>query len=234
MKENNLIKNMNKNKLSYGCQLNSPSSEQIELLGMAGFDFILFDGEHGTFTPDSLEDQTRIAEMANLTPFAMVPNIERSTIHSFLERGILGIHGPNINTKEDAEKLSQSCKYSPLGTRSLSLSRATHFGFGPARKKFMEHTNSQTIVIALLEHKDVLKELDQITQVPGIDFYAIGPKDFAQSIGRPGEINHPEVKNFEKKVIKSVYKNGKKMSPDVYKVIKSSELFYSAAKSFIK
>ncbi|GIS68317.1 MAG: hypothetical protein CM1200mP7_2660 [Chloroflexota bacterium] len=48
MKENNLIKNMNKNKLSYGCQLNSPSSEQIELLGMAGFDFILFDGEHGT------------------------------------------------------------------------------------------------------------------------------------------------------------------------------------------
>ncbi|MQG19467.1 MAG: hypothetical protein FI687_06825 [SAR202 cluster bacterium] len=234
MKRNNLITNMKQNKLSYGCQFNSPSSEQIELLGMANFDFILFDGEHGTFTPDSLEDQARISEMANLTPFAMVPNIERSTIHSFLERGVLGIHGPNINTKEDAEKLSQACKYSPLGNRSLSLSRATHFGLGPSRKEFMEHTNSQIIVIALLEHKDVLKELDQIIQVPGIDFYAIGPKDFAQSIGRPGEIDHPEVKNFEKAVMKSVNENGKKMSGDVYKVIKSSELFYCAAKSFIE
>ena len=156
MKINNLIKNINQNILSYGCQLNSPASEQIELLGMAGFDFILFDGEHGTFTPDTLEDQTRIAEMAGLTPFAMVPNIERSTIHSFLERGILGIHGPNINTKEDAEKLSKACKYSPSGTRSLSLSRATNFGFGTSRKKFMEHTNSQTIVIALLEHLSLI------------------------------------------------------------------------------
>ena len=164
----------------------------------------------------------------------MVPNIERSTIHSFLERGILGIHGPNINTKEDAEKLSKACKYSPSGTRSLSLSRATNFGFGTSRKKFMEHTNSQTIVIALLEHKDVLEELDEITKVPGIDFYAIGPKDFAQSIGRPGEMDHPDVKDFEKKVVESVNKNGKKMAGDVYRVIKSSELFYSAAKSFIK
>ena len=234
MKINNLIKNINQNILSYGCQLNSPASEQIELLGMAGFDFILFDGEHGTFTPDTLEDQTRIAEMAGLTPFAMVPNIERSTIHSFLERGILGIHGPNINTKEDAENLSKACKYSPLGTRSLSLSRATNFGFGTSRKKFMEHTNSQTIVIALLEHKDVLEELDEITKVPGIDFYAIGPKDFAQSIGRPGEMEHPDVKDFEKKVVESVNKNGKKMAGEVYRIIKSSELFYSAAKSFIK
>ena len=234
MKINNLIKNMKQNKASYGCQLNSPSSEQIELLGMAGFDFILFDGEHGTFTPDTLEDQARIAEMAKLTPFAMVPNIEKSTIHSFLERGILGIHGPNINTKEDAENLSAACKYSPLGTRSLSLSRATYFGLGPSRKELMHHINSQIIVIALLEHKDVLKELDQIVKVPGIDFYAIGPKDFAQSIGKPGEINHQEVKDFEKKVTKSVYENGKKMAGDAYKVIKSSELFYSAAKSFIK
>ncbi|GIS68316.1 MAG: hypothetical protein CM1200mP7_2650 [Chloroflexota bacterium] len=80
----------------------------------------------------------------------------------------------------------------------------------------------------------MLKELDQITQVPGIDFYAIGPKDFAQSIGRPGEIDHPEVKNFEKKLLNPYIKMEKKKSPDVYKVIKSSELFYSAAKSFIK
>ena len=86
MKINNLIKNINQNILSYGCQLNSPASEQIELLGMAGFDFILFDGEHGTFTPDTLEDQTRIAEMAGLTPFAMDQiSIQKKMLKSYLK-----------------------------------------------------------------------------------------------------------------------------------------------------
>ena len=108
MKKNKVVTNLQTGKKSYGCQLNSPSSEQIELLGMAGFDFVLFDGEHGTFTPDTLEDQTRVAEMSGLTPFAMVPNVESSTIHSFLERGIQGIHGPNIPTKEDSEKLTRA------------------------------------------------------------------------------------------------------------------------------
>ena len=128
MRTNKIVTNLQVGKTSYGCQLNSPSSEQIELLGMAGFDFVLFDGEHGTFTPDTLEDQTRVAEMSGLTTFAMVPNVESSTIHSFLERGIQGIHGPNITTKEDAEKLSRACRYAPEGMRSLSFSRATYFG----------------------------------------------------------------------------------------------------------
>ncbi len=234
MKANKVVTNLKAGKTSYGCQLNSPSSEQIELLGMAGFDFVLFDGEHGTFTPDTLEDQTRVAEMSGLTTFAMVPNVESSTIHSFLERGIQGIHGPNITTKEDAEKLSIACRYAPEGMRSLSFSRATNFGHGPERKDYMAHANSQMIVIALLEHIDVLKNLDQILEVEGIDFFAIGPKDLAQSLGLPGQMNHPKVKEFEDIVVKSVHNKGKKMSGDAYRAVKASQLFYNAAKSFIQ
>ncbi len=234
MRTNKVITKLQSGETSYGCKLNSPSSEQIELLGMAEYDFVLFDGEHGTFTPNTLEDQTRIAEMSGLTPFAMVPNVESSTIHSFLERGILGIHGPNITTKEDAEKLSSACRYAPEGMRSLSFSRATHFGYGPARKDYMEHANSQIIVIALLEHIDVLNNLDKILEVEGIDFYAIGPKDLAQSIGLPGQMDHPKVKEFESVIVKAVHNKGKKMGGEVYRVVNATDLFYNAAKSFIK
>ena len=230
---NNILSKMDEDEVAYGCQFNSPSSEQIELLGIAGFDFVIFDGEHGSFTLGDLEDQSRVAQMSGLTAIGMVPDVEAPTIHSFLERGILGIHGPNITTSEDAQKLADACRYAPNGRRSLSFSRATNFGFGPPRPEYMAHANTQIIVIALLEHVDALDNLDAILSVEGIDLYSIGPKDLAQSMGIPGQMNHPRVKEFEAKVIESVHNAGKTMAPEVISAQRASQLFLDAAVTFV-
>ncbi|MCH2320565.1 MAG: aldolase/citrate lyase family protein [SAR202 cluster bacterium] len=233
LRKNNIIENMTRGAISYGCKFNSPSSEQIELLGIAGYDFVIFDGEHGSFTLSDLEDQCRVAQMANLTPVGMVPNVELSTIHSFLERGVMGIHGPNITTPQDAQKLAEGCRYAPEGRRSLSFSRATHFGFGPPRPEYMAHANSQIIVIALIEHIDALQHLDDIIAVEGIDLYSVGPKDLAQSMGLPGQMEHPDVLNFISTVQKSVRSAGKSMSGEAITLQLASQLFLDAATSFI-
>jgi 2-keto-3-deoxy-L-rhamnonate aldolase RhmA len=230
---NNILSKMDEGEVAYGCQFNSPSSEQIELLGIAGFDFVIFDGEHGSFTLGDLEDQSRVAQMSGLTAIGMVPDVEAPTIHSFLERGILGIHGPNITTPEDAQKLADACRYAPNGRRSLSFSRATHFGFGPPRPEYMAHANTQIIVIALLEHVDALDNLDAILSVEGIDLYAVGPKDLAQSMGIPGQMDHPRVKEFEAKVIESVHNAGKTMASEVISAQRASQLFLDAAVTFV-
>ncbi len=229
---NNIIAKMSKGEVAYGCQFNSPSSEQVELLGIAGFDFVILDGEHGSFTLSDLEEQTRVAEMSGLTAVGMVPDVEAATIHSFLERGVLCIHGPNINTPEDARKLANACRYAPDGRRSLSFSRATHFGFGPPRPEYMAHANTQIMVIALLEHVDALENLDGILDVDGIDLYGVGPKDLAQSMGLPGQMDHPRVKEFEAQVTDAVHAAGKKMSQEVISVRRASQLFLDAATAF--
>ena len=223
LRTNNIVAKMKKGEMAYGCQFNSPSSEQVELLGVAGFDFVIFDGEHGTFTAADLEEQTRVAEMCGLTPIGMVPDVEAATIHSFLERGIMGIHGPNITTKRDAQKLAGACRYSPEGKRSLSFSRATHFGSGPSRPEYMAHANSQMLVSALIEHVDALKDLDGILAVEGIGLYGVGPKDLAQSMGLPGQMDHPRVKEFESRVSDAVHARGKKMSYEVISVQRASQ-----------
>ena len=233
VRTNNIIENMTRGAISYGSQFNSPSSEQIELLGIAGYDFVIFDGEHGSFTLSDLEDQCRVAQMANLTPVGMVPNVELSTIHSFLERGVMGIHGPNITTPEDAQKLAEGCRYAPEGRRSLSFSRATHFGFGPPRPEYMAHANSQTIVIALIEHIDALQHLDDILAVDGIDLYSVGPKDLAQSMGLPGQMEHPDVLSFISTIQQSVSSAGKAMSGEAITLQLASQFFLDAATSFI-
>ena len=233
MKTNNIVAKMQSGEMAYGCQFNSPASEQVELLEMAGFDFVIFDGEHGTFTAADLEEQSRVAEMCGLTPSGMVPDVEAPTIHSFLERGIMGIHGPNITTERDAQKLADACRYAPEGKRSLSFSRATHFGSGPPRSEYMAHANSQMLVIALIEHVDALDNLDGILSVNGIDLYGVGPKDLAQSMGLPGQMDHPRVKEFESRVIDAVHAAGKKMGNEVISVQRTSQLFLDAARTFI-
>ena len=229
---NNVLAKMRKGEIAFGCQFNSPSSEQVELLGIAGYDFVIFDGEHGSFTLSDLEEQSRVAQMSGLTPVGMVPDVELPTIHSFLERGIMGIHAPNITTEEDAQKLAEGCRYAPEGRRSLSFSRATHFGFGPPRPEYMAHANSQIIVMALIEHVDALDNIDGILSVEGIDFYGIGPKDLAQSMGLPGQMEHPRVKEFTRQVTDAVHAAGKKMSHEVITAHRASHFFLAAAVAF--
>ena len=229
---NNILAKMEKGEIAFGCQFNSPASEQVELLGIAGYDYVIFDGEHGSFTLSDLEEQSRVAQMCGLTPVGMVPDVELPTIHSFLERGIMGINGPNITTEEDARKLAEGCRYAPEGRRSLSFSRASHFGFGPPRPEYMAHANSQVIVMALIEHVDALDNIDGILSVEGIDFYGIGPKDLAQSMGLPGQMEHPRVKEFTRQVTDAVHAAGKKMSHEVVAAHRASHFFLKAAVAF--
>ncbi len=232
LRTNNIIEKMRKGEIAFGCQFNSPAAEQVELLGIAGYDYVIFDGEHGSFTLSDLEEQSRVAQMCGLTPVGMAPDVELPTIHSFLERGIMGINAPNITTKEDAQKLAEGCRYAPEGRRSLSFSRASHFGFGPPRPEYMAHANTQVVVMALIEHVDALDNIDGILSVEGIDFYGIGPKDLAQSMGLPGQMEHPRVKEFTKQVTDAVHAAGKKMSHEVVAAHRASHFFLEAAVAF--
>ncbi len=234
MRVNKIVARMKAGQRAFGCNLSFPSTTLIELMGRAGFDFVSFDAEHGPFTPESLDDLCRIADMAGLTPTARVPNIEHSTILRFLDRGIMGITGPHIINRERAEQLAEACRYAPRGKRSFGSGRGAYFGDFASGPEYMEHTNANIIVIAQLEDVQVLDHIDEILAVEGIDFYASGPQDIAQSMGLPGQPNHPRVKEFEAKVRDAVHAAGKKMADDVMVSARAANLFLDGARAFLK
>ena len=100
MRVNRVVEKMKRGELAYGINMSFPSTTLVELAGRAGFEFVMFDGEHGPFTPQDIDDLCRVADMAGLTPMARVPNIDDSTILRFLDRGIMGILGPHITTAD--------------------------------------------------------------------------------------------------------------------------------------
>ena len=234
MRTNKVVAKMQAGEIAYGCGLTFPSTALTELIGQAGFDYVSFDSEQGPFTPESLDDLCRVADMSGLTPMARVPNIESSTILRFLDRGIMGITGPHVTTRERAQQLADACRYAPQGKRSYGGGRGAYFGDFPSGPDYMEYTNSQILVMAQLEDIELLDHLDEILEVEGIDLYSSGAHDIAQSMGLPGQPNHPRVKEFEDQVAARVHAAGKKMSSDVMKSEQAFRLFLNAAKDSLR
>lgn len=233
MKTNNIVSKVRAGQMAYGFSLTFPSTSLVELMGIAGFDFVNFDAEHGPFDLETLDDLCRVADGSGLTPIARVPNIEPSTILRFLDRGIMGVTGPHVTTRKKAQQLAEACRYVPLGKRSYGSGRGASFGALASTTEYMVHRNSNMVVMAQLEDIEVLEDLDGILSVDGIDYYSSGPQDIAQSMGLPGQPQHPRVKEFEATVRDAVHAAGKKMTDDVMVTARTTDMILDAARGFL-
>ena len=99
MRTNNAVTKLAAGETPAGFTIRFPSATIVEMMGSLGFDFVMFDSEHGPFTTADIEEMGRACDAVGLTPMARVPNIHNSTILRFLDRGIMGIMGPHINTE---------------------------------------------------------------------------------------------------------------------------------------
>ena len=234
MRTNNIVTKLAAGETPVGLTIRFPSATIVEMMGQLGFDFIMFDSEHGPFTTADIEDLSRACDAVGVTPMARVPNIHDSTILRFLDRGIMGIMGPHINTKEQAQALADACRYVPEGHRSFGSGRGGYFGRLESRTDYMKHFNENVIVIAQLEDVAVLDDLEGILSVEGIDLFNSGAQDIAQSLGLPGQGDHPKVLEFEKTVRDAVHAAGKNMTTDVMVNVTIDDVIFDAAAAVLE
>jgi 4-hydroxy-2-oxoheptanedioate aldolase len=97
------------------------------LLALVDLQFVYIDGEHGCFEGHDIEAACITAERHGMTPIARVPDRTAATITSFLDRGVLGIVAPHVDSRADAEEVIEAAYFAPLGNRS----------FGGGRPKFV-------------------------------------------------------------------------------------------------
>ena len=219
---------------AYGYSLSFPSPWVIDIMGKIDFDYVFIDGEHGPFGLEQLEDLCRTAERYNVTTFARVPDIGSSTILRYLDRGIMGILGPHIATEADARQLVRACYFGPIGERSFGGNRGTDYNNGiPDKAAWYREANEQMLVCALLEDAAVLDNLDAILSVSGIDLFGIGPNDFAQSLGYPGEPDHPKVVQTMEDLSNRIRTAGRKMTNDVMEAPWISDMLLEAGRKIV-
>lgn len=190
-----------------GAFLGIYSPSIVEMIGYAGFDFIVIDDEHGAFSHSELENIIRTAESVQLLPIVRV-SYDESSIQKALDRGAKGIQVPMVNTKEKAKEVVSKAKFPPLGTRGAAYShRAARYG-KDSGKEFLDIQDEETLIIVHIETPQAVENFEEIAAVPGIDLAFIGSTDLSVNMGHKekGPL-HPEVKN----IIDSLFEKGKQL-----------------------
>ncbi len=177
----------------FGCFVRYPDPGLIEFLGYQGWDFLVFDAEHGTVEPRDCENMTRAAELRGVTPIIRVTTNWQPIILRYLDTGAQGLLVPWVQSAAEAEAAVRSVKYQPQGIRGLAGVRAADYGQTQSLGEYVEQANAETLVVLQIETAQAIEQLPEILKVGGIDVIFIGPSDLSQSLGLPGQAQHPTV-----------------------------------------
>ena len=169
----------------------SMSAPQVaEIVSDSGFDWVLIDMEHSTLSLDSVQNALQVLG-EKILKIVRVPGNDEIWIKRVMDTGCDGILVPMVNSATEAIRVVQSSKYPLEGRRSVGLSRAHKYGAG--FKEYVENANRELVIMIQIEHREGVKNIDEILKVKGIDSIFIGPYDLSASMGLTGQLSHPEV-----------------------------------------
>ncbi|MFA5985328.1 MAG: aldolase/citrate lyase family protein [Methylococcaceae bacterium] len=193
MLQTNKVKQaLREGKIVYGLLNSVPSPLLVEMLGYAGYDFVILDQEHVCSNPETLENMIRAAECAGITALVRVPGMDSGAILRALDSGAQGIVVPHVQSREQALAAVRASRYHPMGLRGISGGRTTGFGRLDLPTYF-ERANAELLVAVMIEDKAGVENIDAIVSVEGIDLVLDGAIDLSQSYGFPGLAQHPQV-----------------------------------------
>jgi len=183
-----------------------PAPLLVEMLGYAGYDFVILDMEHVSVNPETLENAVRAAECAGVTPLVRVPSAAEDMILKALDCGAQGIVVPHVQNREQAEQVVSAGRYHPLGKRGISGGRTTGFGTIDLPSYF-ERANREIMIVVMIEDRQGVEAIDEIVSVPGIDMVLEGAVDLSQSYGVPGNHQNEQVQTAINTIAESCQRN---------------------------
>ena len=176
-------------------------SNFVEAAGLAGLDFIILDKEHGPVSDSMIHHHVRAAELSNLLSIVRVRECNEGEIGAALDAGAAGVQVPNISSAVMAKKAVEAARFAPVGSRGVCrFVRDAKFG-KKERQTYFKEANSK-IVVLQVEGKEGVDAIDEIIAVKGYDVLFIGPYDLSQSLGIPGQVDHPDIFNLCKSLVK--------------------------------
>lgn len=171
--------------LLLGGLLRMPNESLVEMAGLAGFDVVLIDGEHGPADHQMLLHHLRAADAAGVPVFVRVNGCDDRLIQHALDSGAAGIVAPHVESAADARLLASSARFAPAGSRGFaSYTRAGSHGFLPADE--ILHRAEDIVIVAMIESVAATRNVDEVAAVDGIDALMLGPADLAHDARAAG------------------------------------------------
>ncbi len=188
-------------------KFNAP--QLAEMLGYAGFDFIIVDGEHGDCSYSEMQNIVRAADSVGMSAVVRVPNaLDQNILHAG-DMGAQGIQVPNLRTAEEAAAAVEKMRYYPRGSRGYAATtRAGKYTFFP-KSDFIKYSNEEVLSVIMVENTQMAAQVTELCKDPGIDVLFIGTGDLSQSLGVLGQPDHEKVQAVVKQIVHDAKAGGK-------------------------
>jgi 2-dehydro-3-deoxyglucarate aldolase/4-hydroxy-2-oxoheptanedioate aldolase len=174
-----------------GTWLMSGAPATAEAMGFCGFDFLVLDMEH---VPIDLGETIALLRAIAGTPaeaLVRLPWNDQVLVKRVLDAGARSLMFPFIQTAEEARRAVSYTRYPPDGVRGVAaIHRGSRYGRAP---DYLKTAGDQIAVVLQLETPAAIERTAEIAAVDGCDALFLGPGDLSASMGRIGEIGHPEV-----------------------------------------
>lgn len=191
-----------------GTRIICPWPGIVEVIGYTGmYDYVEFLGEYGPYDLHDLDNLARAAELVGLSTMIKIDQQPRVYLaERALAAGIQNILFADIRSVEDAEEAVKAVRMEPEGINGFRLDRRVGYVGVLASAADLVKSCKDSVVALMIEKKEAVENLEEILSVKGVDMVQFGPMDYSISIGLPGEVNHPKVREAEEKVIKTALK----------------------------
>ena len=166
------------------------------------FDFLWYDMEHSPMSMEALRTHLMVARGKNKPAIVRVGGSDTAFIKPVLDAGASGIVVPQVRSVEEVRSVVSDCRYPPVGRRGFGPLIPTNYGRS-AGPEYVATANAQLFVSVMIETAEAVAAIDQIVALPGLDSVVLGPWDLSGSLGRLGEVGHPEVVAALEQVIAS-------------------------------
>lgn len=164
----------------------------VDVIGVAGFDAVILDMEHGPHTRTTVLNALFAASARALYSIVRVPDTTESTIQAVLDMGADAVLVPQVSSAEDARRVVAAARFAPSGARGVNpWVRAGDYDAQSGR--LFSEANARIAVLVMIESRSALDELGAILETDGLDGVFVGPVDLASSLGFAGEPEHPQV-----------------------------------------
>ena len=185
-----------------GTFMKIPAVETVEIVKLAGFDFIVLDAEHALFSLADLNRMILVARAIGIAPVVRVADHGYGDVQRILDAGAAGLFFPHVSDRAECERVVRQASHPPFGTRGAGGGmRAGNWGMaGRGTASYVKDGVDKVMRIPMIEERIAVDNADEILAVEGVDGVFIGPGDLSMTMGMtPAD---PEVRSAIEEVLK--------------------------------
>ena len=172
MRNNHVREKLRQGRPAIGSFLGLGSPMVAELMAHCGFDFIVIETEHNAIDMAQVQQMLMAMNGTDAIPLVRLPSSDPVFIQRSLDIGALGIVVPLLRSAEQAQAVVRATRYPPDGVRGFGPLRASHYTLD--YPDYLTRANDNILVSFLLETREAMENLEEITAVPGVDALYLG------------------------------------------------------------